>query len=153
MALPEHPSPPHSFFIAYLCGKPAWVCPGVHYLSKFSILCQYETVCNGFQRAAKLSPRRRRAGYRCLFVIENRELGRLWYWGLLEQHSDKPKGKRTSGLWRPLRPATAYVHLRLLIPKYVLLFNKTRYGFEGPRVDIKDALRKKFDYDELLRGE
>ncbi len=87
------------------------------------------------------------------FVIENRELPRLWYWGLVEQHREVPKGKRTSGLWRPRLPAIGYTHLRLSIPKYALIFDKTLYGFEGPRLNIKSALGTKFDYYELMRGE
>jgi len=87
------------------------------------------------------------------FVIENRELPRLWYWGLVEQHREVPEGKRTSGLWRPLPPAGAYIWLRLSIPKYALIFDKTLYGFEGERLDIKAALGTKFDYYELMRGE
>lgn len=77
---------------------------------------------------------------------------KLRYWELIEEQSKDTSDvqKRTSGMWRITNKGMMYVEGNLNIPKYVKLYNQTFFGYEGERTSIHQALKEKFNYQELM---
>ena len=80
----------------------------------------------------------------------------LSYWNLIEE---KPKdltdekqqaGGKTSGFWRPTSEGIAYVHMRIRLPRYAMVYNAQVLEFQGEQVSISDSLGDRFDYEELM---
>jgi hypothetical protein len=83
---------------------------------------------------------------------QGRDEAGLRYWGLIEEASTpRPDGGR-AGWWRVTDKGIAFVRWNLKVPKYVLVYDGRVFGFDGPDVDIKDALGTKFDYHDLMNG-
>jgi hypothetical protein len=83
----------------------------------------------------------------------SREEGKLRYWGLLEEERTlKPDGGR-SGYWRLTDKGLAFVLCQVRVPKYVYLYDdKLQRVDDTETISIRDALGKRFDYGELMRG-
>lgn len=77
---------------------------------------------------------------------------KLEHWGLIQRqhHQAGDDGKRTSGLWRITEKGIDFIHGRITVPKYALIYNATFLEHAGDPITIKDALGKKFDYNELM---
>lgn len=71
---------------------------------------------------------------------------KLKYWGLIEQDGDK------EGFYRVTLGGVAFIHNELSVKSHVLLYNNKNYGFEGDDVNIKQCLKKKFNYSDLMAG-
>ena len=80
------------------------------------------------------------------------EAGKLRYWGLLQEEIEKrPDGGR-SGWWRITDTGAAFVLDRSTIQKYALIYDGRCLGLDGPHINIRDALGKKFNYNQLMAG-
>lgn len=80
------------------------------------------------------------------------EESKLRYWGLLEEELERrPDGGR-SGWWRITPTGAAFVQGSIEIPKYARIYDGRCLGLDGDKVSIRDALGKKFNYDELMMG-
>jgi hypothetical protein len=77
----------------------------------------------------------------------------LRFWGLLEQQvsEDNPEQKH-SGFWKITEKGKDFVKNKIIVPKQLLHFNQTPYGFVGKEITITDALGSKFNYQELMDG-
>lgn len=71
------------------------------------------------------------------------------HWGLIEQGANEGKGK-TSGSWRLTRDGVDFLRHGKGIPAYMLIYNSTVMGVQGPNVSVHEALGAKFDYDQLM---
>jgi len=81
------------------------------------------------------------------------DYAKLRYWGLLEHQTNDDPAKRSSGLWRPTPVAVAFVQDRVRLHKHVLIFDDQFLSFDGDAmIGIREALGKKFNYEELMRG-
>lgn len=78
------------------------------------------------------------------------DFAKMAHWGLIEQMANDDETKRTSRFWRPTQHGVDFVHARITIPKQVHLYNNDVVGFSSERFDIRDALGKKFNYQELM---
>jgi hypothetical protein len=88
-----------------------------------------------------------------LRLNEGGDRSKLRYWGLIEvPDATRPDGSNRTGYFKITRRGRAYVEDRLLIPKTAVIYNGSALRFEGPDVGIRDALRGKFDYSELMAG-
>lgn len=75
------------------------------------------------------------------------------WWGLMEhQPGDRDDGSWRNGHWRLTDSGREFVVGNLSVPKYVRLYNGKRLGLVGPSWSIRDALGKKFNYNELMNG-
>ncbi len=77
---------------------------------------------------------------------------KLRYWGLMEG-DPTAKGKKNSGFWRITEKGRQFVEKTIQLPKAVYVFIGNVINIEGveePLVDIKQCLKKKFSYDELM---
>ncbi len=77
---------------------------------------------------------------------------KLRYWELIEEQpkDNADTNKRTSGMWRITNKGMMFVEGNLSISKYVKLYNQTFFGYEGDKVSIHEALKDKFNYQELM---
>ena len=64
---------------------------------------------------------------------------------------DDTSGARTSGYWKPTEEGKQFVAGRVTVPSHVLLYNNKVLGFSDEKVGVREALGKKFDYDELMK--
>lgn len=76
---------------------------------------------------------------------------RLKLWGLIEQQpvNDDPK-KKTSGFWAITDRGISFVEHRIRVPEQVSVYEGTITHMGGNSINIKEALRNKFDYQELM---
>jgi hypothetical protein len=82
------------------------------------------------------------------------DYAKLVYWGLIEQMSQQGEPeKRSSGYWRPTDRGIDFVHARVHLRSHVLVFDGDVRGFEGELLGIREALGKRFRYDELMQAE
>ena len=80
------------------------------------------------------------------------EFARLRYWGLVEEATTpRPDGGR-AGWWRITDRGRQFILNRITAPTYCKVYNGHVQGFEGPWVSVKQALGKKFDYNDLMNG-
>jgi len=86
------------------------------------------------------------------WLINTREWGRMRYWGLVEPRPNIDNRKRTSGVWRPTQLGMDFSDGFVRIPKYVYIFDDTIIERSGDMIHVKDALGKKFSYEELVNG-
>lgn len=81
--------------------------------------------------------------------------GKMKHWGLIRQQLNTGEpGKNKNGYWQLTRDGLDFVAGRLLVKRWVYLYNDTTYGWcaEDDLVSIRDALGKKFNYEELMNG-
>ena len=77
---------------------------------------------------------------------------KLKYWQLLDPKEDELRadGSHRVGLWKITPNGRLFVRDALKVPKYVYLYDGQINGTEGPQIGIKDALKTKFNYDQLM---
>lgn len=73
----------------------------------------------------------------------------LRFWGLLEE-KQHAKGENSSGYWRITAKGISFVLNHITVPKRMLMYNQSCYGFEGGETSISEALGNKFNYQELM---
>lgn len=82
----------------------------------------------------------------------NIEYPKLKYWGFVEEMPNDDDSKRTSGLWRMTSKGINFVNGITKVPSHVKVYNQLTYGFVGDYINIKQALRNKYDYYELMNN-
>lgn len=82
----------------------------------------------------------------------NAQISKLKYWNLIyEKPNDADESKRTSGYWRISGYGIQFIFKKILMPKYVYIFNQKKYGSsDDTMVNISACLGKKFNYSELM---
>lgn len=73
-------------------------------------------------------------------------------WGLMTTEKAEGTKKRTNGLWIPTQKGIDFVHNKSTVQVKAKIYNNTFYGFEGKEINIIEALKRKFDYQELMDG-
>lgn len=75
------------------------------------------------------------------------------YWQLIEPLSAvRDDGSYRTGWWTLTALGEEYVRGERRLVKYANVFDGCCQGFEGPMVDIRDALGTRFSYDDLMAG-
>lgn len=104
------------------------------------------TIVQGYQKA-KLD------WFHAPTVVGDRgELAKLRYWGLVEEeHAVRPDGGRT-GWWRITVAGERFVLGKIWVPAHALVYDSKllRLDDSGGRINITDALGRKFNYRELM---
>lgn len=72
----------------------------------------------------------------------------LVHWGLIERSETR---EAPAGYYRPTDKGLRFVHGRELVLSHVHLFNNEVVGWSNCRIDIRQSLGEKFDYDELMK--
>jgi hypothetical protein len=75
---------------------------------------------------------------------------KLQYWELIEEEfAVRPDGGR-SGYWRITPKGVEFLMRRITVPKFARVYDNRCLGYLGPEVTIDDALRNRFNYDEMM---
>lgn len=72
------------------------------------------------------------------------------HWGLIETEENTDPAKRASGRWRPTQDGIDFVNGKITQPKTAYIFNNHAWRFGEERVNIREALGIKFNYEELM---
>lgn len=86
-----------------------------------------------------------------LAPMRNGNYAKLRHWDLivgLAYNDDETK--RASGKWRPTGTGIAFAKNKMTVMRTAHLFNRKVRKFSGEQVYIKDSLRDKFDFRELM---
>ena len=83
------------------------------------------------------------------WMLRSLQLPTLHLWGLVESSDTKTK-LASSGLWKPTQKGIAFADDLCSVPKYVYVYDNTVRGFEGPDIDIEQALGSKYNYAEIM---
>lgn len=74
-------------------------------------------------------------------------------WKLIEERPLRhDEDKKNSGWWRVTERGERFVLGKIRLKKYAIILKSRFLGLEGDFVSIKDCLKKKFSYRELLHG-
>lgn len=74
------------------------------------------------------------------------DFSKLRYWDLIEP------SENYEGHYKITDTGILFVRLAICVRSHVLLYNNKSYGLAGERVNIKYCLKKKFDYNKLMKG-
>ena len=78
---------------------------------------------------------------------------KLRFWNLLEKKiEDREDGSPRNGFYKLTGRGILFVEEKLKVKEKVLIFDNKFEGFDGEEIGIREALGKKFDYDELIIG-
>ena len=91
-------------------------------------------------------------GYIPELPAKSREEGKLVHWGLVvEAQEPRPDGGR-AGWWRVTEKGEDFILHGLKVPKHTLIYDGRCLGYDDPDelIDIRDALTKKFNLEELM---
>lgn len=84
-------------------------------------------------------------------VLESdRNFSQLVLWDLVEAMSNDNPHKRASGMYQPTKIGVLFAKGDVDVKKYVHTLNNRLLKSSGDRIDIVDALGKKFDYAKLV---
>lgn len=82
------------------------------------------------------------------------DFAKLKHWGLIEKlDHDDVDGSRAGGYYRITPEGISFIKNEITVPKYALMYNNDCNGFEGDDINIHSALKNKFNYQKLMRGE
>lgn len=77
---------------------------------------------------------------------------KLRHWGLIEQAWGKrPDGSTRNGYWRVTAEGFDFIAGRSTVASHVVIYNDKREGFAGEAITIKDAIRRQFDYNDVMQ--
>lgn len=75
------------------------------------------------------------------------------FWGLAVQlDKDRGDGSKRNGFWKLTETGIRFVRHERRVPKYVYVFNNTRYGSSDEETTIVEALGAAFNYRKLMAG-
>ncbi len=80
------------------------------------------------------------------------DFSKLAYWGLIDEMANDSTAKRTSGYWRITQKGHDFVNCKIVLLEHALIYNRLCNGFGGVKINIVDALGKKFNYQELMNN-
>lgn len=68
-------------------------------------------------------------------------------------HQTGKDGLKASGSWKITEKGDEFVTGNETVPKYALVYNARRIGWDGEDVNITSCLGQKFDYNDLMKGD
>jgi hypothetical protein len=84
---------------------------------------------------------------------QNADFAKLAHWGLIEEEIElRREDGGKAGVWRVTSLGERYMLGHVALPKYARVYAGGLLGFFGETRTIRQALGKKFDYDELMAG-
>ena len=80
------------------------------------------------------------------------DFAKFLYWGLVKEleKDSNDASKRTSGYWKITDKGKQFVENRIKVEKHAIIYNSKLLKFSEDFVNIKDCLKDKFDYNELM---
>lgn len=83
-------------------------------------------------------------------LLKDRNFSQLVLWGLIEPAAPRTATENSAGMWSPTEKGIQFVKGQITIPQYVETYNNNLLSFDGPEIGVIEALRQKFDYNDLL---
>lgn len=80
------------------------------------------------------------------------DFAKLKLFGLIEAGENSDSKKKAAGTWQITEKGIKFVLCQIKIPEAVYVYNQAPYGFSSRAIDIKEAIKNKFDYAELMNG-
>lgn len=80
----------------------------------------------------------------------SREEGKLRYWGLVEEETERREDGGRAGYWRVTPVGELFVNGVSTVYSHARIYDGRCLGLQGDQIDIKQALGSKFDYSELM---
>lgn len=80
------------------------------------------------------------------------DLSKAKYWALIEEMPHVAGRTKSSGHWRLTKLGVQFVHNEVAVPESVQVYNDTVIGASQRVARIRDCLKNKFDYEELMEG-
>lgn len=81
------------------------------------------------------------------------DFAKLRHWGLIEQKDgERDDGSNRIGYYRITEKGKQFVLGKATVPARARIFNKKCYSLTGKEISIRQALGKKFNYEELMKG-
>jgi hypothetical protein len=84
------------------------------------------------------------------------DIPKLRFWGLLEpMPGETQDGNPNNGHYRVTPKGIDFVLLKITVPSHVMIYNNKSFGHPmgAKQINISEALKKKFDYLKLMKGE
>lgn len=72
------------------------------------------------------------------------------FWGLIEEMSNDDPTKKASGMWALTNNGKKFILNQARVKSHARIYNAKCYGLDGEYINVKEALRKKFNYEELM---
>ena len=73
------------------------------------------------------------------------------HWGLIaSMEGERDDGSNRTGWWKLTEEGVRFVLDAATVPERAHIYNGRCLGHSGPPIDIRQALRNRFDYDELM---
>jgi hypothetical protein len=87
-------------------------------------------------------------------IAASGDYAKLRYWGFIEQQKgEREDGSSRNGFWRITGVGREFVEGKTRVPGHALVFADRVLRLDpDQQVDVRDALGKKFRYDELMQG-
>lgn len=83
----------------------------------------------------------------------NGDLVFLRHWDLLEVEPNEDPAKKDSGNFRITPLGREFVLMRVRVPRSLLQYNDRVESFSEQTTDIREALKNRFNYEDLLNGD
>ncbi len=80
------------------------------------------------------------------------EEGKLRYWGLIEEETERREDGGRAGYWRVTEAGAAFVRAQATVQSHAMIYDGDCLRLDGPYITIQDALGGKFSYAELMRA-
>lgn len=83
------------------------------------------------------------------------DVPKLRFWGLIQPRGTEGKdGNPNDGYYKITDYGRQFVECKVLIPSSINVYNNKMYGFakEGSDINIRQALKNKFNYDSLMKN-
>jgi len=81
------------------------------------------------------------------------DFAKLRYWGFVEMNEEaREDGNPNNGHWKITERGIAFVRGEVSVPSHVYLYDGHALGFSETYISIRDALKNKFDYDQMIAG-
>ena len=74
------------------------------------------------------------------------------FWGLVEEMPNDDPKKKASGMWSLTETGKSFVLGRARFKSHAKIYNAKCYGLVGEYMGVKEALREKFNYEELMQA-
>lgn len=84
------------------------------------------------------------------------DVPKLRFWNLIQPEGQEGEdGNPSNGMYKITELGKSFIEGLVTVPRHVKIYNNKFYGYEQSTgtISIKEALKNKFDYKKLMKGE
>lgn len=84
-------------------------------------------------------------------AVMSGDFSKMEHWGLItKKHGVREDGSKRVGFYALTEKGKLFCENKVSVPQKAHIYNQSLFGFSGKNINIREALKKKFDYDELM---